>query len=389
MSFDRNIKLLRWHSFFTDFSLWAPLAIIYFSKISGSYTLGLSIFSIEMASSAIFELPTGIFSDKYGRVKTLIFGAISFILSSLFYAIGLNYWILVVGAILSGLGRSFYSGNNDALLYDNLSQINKKEDFAEYNGKISSMSQLALAFSSLFGGVIAYFSFSALMWISIIPNVICFILATKVSETKEISQQSENIFKHLNIAYKNFFSNLRLRLISFSDIISFGLNEPGYQFRAAFVSSLWPVWAIGLSNTLSNIGSSFSFHFSGKILKKFSSINILISKLFINKIISLIGLLMANVFSPIFLTLNSLFYGVGQVAKNNLLQKEFSSEQRATMGSLNSLFGSISFVIFSTILGILADKLGPRNALIIQSIAGIPVLYFYFSLKKIIKNEAK
>lgn len=98
---------------------------------------------------------------------------------------------------------------------------------------------------------------------------------------------------------------------------------------------------------------------------------------------------MANVFSPIFLTLNSLFYGVGQVAKNNLLQKEFSSEQRATMGSLNSLFGSISFVIFSTILGILADKLGPRNALIIQSIAGIPVLYFYFSLKKIIKNEAK
>ena len=389
MSFEKNIKLLKWHSFFTDFTLWAPLGIIYFSKISGSYTLGLSVFSIVMISNAIFELPTGVFSDKYGRVKTLIFGAISFVLSSLFYAIGMNYWFLVIGAICAGLGRSFYSGNNDALLYDNLSQIDKKEDFAEYNGKILSMSQLALAFSSLFGGVIAYFSFPVLMWVSVIPNIVCLILATKISETKVISHQAENIFKHINIAYKNFLSNIRLRLISFSDIINFGLNEPGYQFRAAFVSTLWPVWAIGISNTLSNLGSSFSFHFSGKILKKISSINILISKLFINKIISLIGLLMANVFSPVFLTLNSLFYGVGQVAKNNLLQKEFTSEQRATMGSLNSLFGSLSFVVFATILGVIADKFGPRNALIIQSIMGIPVLYFYIAFKKVIKNESK
>lgn len=389
MSLEKNIKLLKWHSFFNDFSLWAPLAIIYFSKISGSYTLGLSIFSIAMISSAFFELPTGFISDRYGRVKTLIFGSVAFLLSGIFYAIGINYWFLFIGAIFSGLGRSFYSGNNDALLYDNLAESGKSDDFAEYNGKISSMSQIALAIAGLFGGVIAYFSFSVLMWLSIIPSLVCFIIAIKLTETKIISSQPENIFNHIGIAYKNFFSNIRLRLINFSDIINFGLNEPGYQFRAAFVTTLWPVWAIGISNILSNIGSGLSFHFSGKIIKKFSPLNILISKLFINKIISLTGLLMANIFSPIFLTLNSLFYGVGQVAKNKLLQDEFTSEQRATMGSLNSLMGSVLFVIFATILGLLADKFGPRNALIVQSIMGIPTLYFYFALKKNIKNEAK
>ncbi len=389
MNFLKNIKLLRWHSFFTDFTLWAPLGIIYFSKVSGSYSLGISIFSIVMISSAIFELPTGIFSDRYGRVKTITFGALSFLLSGIFYAIGLNYWFLVIGAILSGLGRSFYSGNNDALLYDNLAESGKSEDFPEYNGKIKSMSSFALAVSGLFGGIIASFSFPVLMWLSVVPLIICFILATQLKETQKANKQSGNIFNHINIAYKNFFSNIRLRLINLSDIINFGLNEPGYQFRAAFVTTLWPVWAIGISNVLSNIGSGFSFHFSGKIIKKFSSLNILISKLFINKIISLTGLLMANIFSPIFLTLNSLFYGVGQVAKNKLLQDEFTSEQRATMGSLNSLMGSIFFVIFATILGLLADKFGPRNALIVQSIMGIPTLYFYFALKKIIKNEKK
>ena len=126
-NFVRNIKLLRWHSFFTDFSLWAPLAIIYFSRITGSYALGLSIFSVTMISSAIFELPTGLISDKQGRVKTLILGAIAFIISAIFYAIGFNYWILFVGAIFQGLGRSFYSGNNDALLYDNLIETKKTD----------------------------------------------------------------------------------------------------------------------------------------------------------------------------------------------------------------------------------------------------------------------
>jgi len=389
MSLERNIKLLKWHSFFTDFSLWTPLAIIYFSRVSGSYTLGLSIFSIAMFSSAIFELPTGIFSDRYGRVKTLIFGALSFLLSSIFYAIGLNYWFLVIGAVLSGLGRSFYSGNNDALLYDNLVQVKKTKDFAEHNGKIGAMSQAALGIAGLFGSFIAYFSFPVLMWLSIIPALVCFIVATKLSETKLIDSQSENIFAHVGIALKNFISNTKLRLISLSDIIGFGLGESGWNFRSAFIATLWPVWAIGFAQVLSNIGSTLSFHFSGKILKKIPALNILIFKLLFNRFINLTALITANVFSPALMTINSLFYGVGQVAKNNLLQNEFSSQQRATMGSLNSLFGSLFYAFFAVILGILADKFGPKNALIIESILGFSVLYFYLTLKKIIKNEAK
>jgi len=132
---------------------------------------------------------------------------------------------------------------------------------------------------------------------------------------------------------------------------------------------------------------AFSFHFSGKAIKKFKPINILIFKLNLNGVINLTSIFLANVFSPILMSLNSLFYGVGQVAKNKLLQDEFSDKQRATMGSLNSLAGSLFYSIFAVILGILADHLGPKNALLIQYTLGLSVLFLYFSLKKIIKNE--
>jgi len=57
----KNIKILTWFNFFTDFLLYAPIAIIYFERVTGSYALGMSIFSITMVSSALFEIPTGVF----------------------------------------------------------------------------------------------------------------------------------------------------------------------------------------------------------------------------------------------------------------------------------------------------------------------------------------
>ncbi len=381
MSFDRNIKLLRWHSFFSDFSLWSPLAIIYFSAVSGSYTLGLSIFSIMMVSSSIFELPTGFISDKHGRTKTLVFGSIAFLFGAIFYAIGLNYWFLVIGAISQGLGRAFYSGNNDALLYDNLASVNKINEFEEYNGKIGSMDQLALAISAIFSSLIAFVPISVLLWISVIPRLICLFLSLKVINVEIVKKESGNIFIHTKQAFKNFISNFKLRQLSLVSIIGFGMGEATWQFRSAFINTLWPTWAVGFAQVLSNFGASLSFKFSGKIIKKFTAFKILIFDGIYSKFIDLISLIFPGVWSPGLMASTSLLYGASSVSENKLLQTEFTSHQRATMGSLNSLAGSLFFSIFAVVLGIFADKFGARNAILIETILSfiifIPLYRFY------------
>src|SRR3989337_2386543 len=87
MTIARNIKLFYFLNFFTDFVFFAPVAIIYFAKVTGSYALGMSIFSIAYISSAIFEIPTGVVSDIFGRRLTVIFGALASVFCIVLYAI--------------------------------------------------------------------------------------------------------------------------------------------------------------------------------------------------------------------------------------------------------------------------------------------------------------
>ena len=201
---NRNIKLLTWFNFFTDFKLYAPVAIIYFSQVSGSFALGMAVFSIATVSSAFFEIPTGIFSDMIGRKKTVILGAFFAVLYVVLYALGASFIFLAIGALLEGLSRSFYSGNNDALLHDSLSSEKQEHLYEKYLGRIGAMFQIALATSAVLGGVIAYWSFPLVMWLSVIPQIICLILAFKIIEPRAHIVESGNVYKHLIEASRLF-----------------------------------------------------------------------------------------------------------------------------------------------------------------------------------------
>lgn len=382
MPLNKNIKLLTWFNFFTDFKLYAPVAIIYFAKVSGSYALGMSIFSITMISSALFEVPTGIYSDLIGRKKTVIFGAGIAVIYSIFYAGASSYLVLAIGAIFEGLSRSFYSGNNDALLYDTLHQTNQEHQYHEFLGKISSMFQLALAVAAILGSVIASRSFALVMWLSVISQVICLYLSLLLTEPRHYSRQSGNIFVHLREALMNFKRNRKLRLLSVSSMFSYGFGEASYQFQSAFYNTVWPVWAIGFAKVLSNLGATASFLYSGKVIKKFNEIKLLIASNIYSRIVNTIAALFPTIFSPVLMSSTSVFYGVTEVAKSTLLQKEFTHEQRATMGSLNSFLGSLFFGFTALFIGYIADNLSPAKAFLVFQVLSLSTLWIYWKIFK-------
>lgn len=382
MQLQKNIKLLTYFNFFTDFKLYAPIAIVYFAQVTGSYALGMSIFSITMISSALFEVPTGIYSDFIGRKKTVILGAASAVIYAIFYAIGGSYLILIAGAIFEGLSRAFYSGNNNALLLDSLKQSGKIDEYDEFLGRVSSMFQIALTLSAILGSFLASWSFSLIMWISVISQIICLGISLFLIEPRSHTEARGNIYDHLKQSLSHFRKNKKLRMLSIASIIGYGLGEASYQFQSAFYSVLWPLWAIGLAKTFSNLGASVSFMFSGKIIKRFNALPLLVASNTYSRIMGIISTLFPTFLSPLLLSSTSLFFGVSTVAENTLLQKEFKNEQRATMDSLNSLGGSLFFALVAFLLGLLADKISPGLALLIFEVAKISVLGIYIKLYK-------
>lgn len=374
-----NIKLLTWFNFFSDFKLYAPVAIIYFSQVSHSYTLGISIFSIAMIADAIFELSTGFYSDSIGRRNSIAVGALAATVAGIFYAIGQDYIFLVIGAVFSGLSGAFYSGNNNALLFDSLGD--DKDKYHHFLGKTSAMFQLALGVAAILGGIIAHWSFALVMWLSVIPQILCLFISLRFVEPK-IHSVRKNIYAHLKEAVQLFRSNVQLRRLTIADILRFGMSETSYQFQAAFYNLVWPLWAIGIAKFLSNMGASLSFHFSGKLIDKHKPVKWLIISNIYNRVANLISLIFPSIISPILMSSTSLFYGVNSVAKEALFQSEFVDTQRATMSSLNSLGGSIFFAVFSLSMGVIADKVGPATSLIIIQILGLSYLFIYLQVNK-------
>jgi predicted MFS family arabinose efflux permease len=135
-----------------------------------------------------------------------------------------------------------------------------------------------------------------------------------------------------------------------------------------------------LAQTFSFIGGSISFYFSGSVIKRFGEIRSLVYENIISRIIGVIALVFPTVLSPALLSVTSLMFGVTQVAKNSLMQKEFTNEQRATLGSINSLLASISFAIVSFILGFTADQIGPVKALLLINLVLFFPLYLYWKI---------
>jgi MFS family permease len=142
---------------------------------------------------------------------------------------------------------------------------------------------------------------------------------------------------------------------------------------------------------LSNIGGAISYYISGKVIDRYKPLRVLNFEIVFNRIINLISLLFPTVASPALMSATSLTYGVGSVSMNSLMQKEFTTRQRATMSSLSSLGGSMIFGVCSVLLGYIADIFGARWALIITNLVLILPLLLYrmiFNHEKVTTHQS-
>ncbi len=380
----KNVLLLALIQFFNQINFYSVIIILYFADITGSYMLGMSIFSIATISTAILEVPTGILSDRIGRKKTIVLGSICSIISNITLLITYNYQLLIVYAIFNGLEKSLFSGNNDAYVYDNLKLKAEERTYVGVIGKVKSMTYLASAISALIGGVLLFiFSYKLVIAISIIPKIIQLILSIKLKETKKYNADN-NLIKNIKLPFKEVIKNHILMRKILADSIMKSINESCYQFRTTFYQIVWVEWALGIPRVLSNIGAFVSNWIGEKVVSKMSRKNIIIFSNTYSIFSNILGASLQNVLSPIVMVSNSLFQT--EYIDAEIEQKLYKDEYRASMGSIKSLFENCFFSLFSVFLGVLADNFSIIAAFIIfQLLRIIPLIMTV----KIINNMKK
>ena len=96
------------------------------------------LISANLATILLFEIPTGSFADLYGKKHSILIGSFFTLTGLGFLAFGSNFAAFAIGFILLGIGRSFRSGAESALLYDWLSEVDKQHEYIKHQSRIQA-----------------------------------------------------------------------------------------------------------------------------------------------------------------------------------------------------------------------------------------------------------
>ena len=369
----RNIKLFKIDAFLGGLWPLCALAIVYFEQITHSYALAMLVWSITNLTQTFTEVPTGIFSDKIGRRKTLILAAFSILICLFLWALAGQFecmWFLFIGAVFWGLSDSFISGTLDALMYETMEELNQKENFPLFYAQTNFWTQFGLALSSLFAALVTYFySLQMLAWISIFPIAGQLVTAYLFVEPKRtIEQKRTTSIAHFLIAFRRLWRNKRLCFYAGFTILEEAVGFTYYRIEAAYFQTLIKDWLINIMRFIKQISGMIGFAIIPYI-KRFGSVKLFFTSVSLNEVLKIIGLALNNTFSPFIMSWVNFCWGISMTAKADILQQEFSPNQRATMQSIIEVMKGIMAAIIMYLFGVLADISGPKMAIIATVVA--------------------
>jgi hypothetical protein len=79
---------------------------------------------------------------------------------------------------------------------------------------------------------------------------------------------------------------------------------------------------------------------------------------------NIISVLAASIWSPVIKIISTFCSGLKEPAQDTLIQNDCSAQERATILSIISLFGSLFYSLCAVLIGMLADITSPYTAML-------------------------
>ncbi len=204
---DRQIIKFCLYGFFKNLKFFEPYLLIYLISLGCDlFHIGI-LFSLRAATIYLFEVPSAIFADYYGKKKELLLCFVFYILSFILLFSGANYFIIILAMICFGLGEAFRSGTHKAMILSYLEQKDWYRHKAFVYGRTRSFSLLGSSLSA-FISILFVLKFPVLRWVfalSTVPYIIDFILIYSYPDSLD-----ERRRKHFN--FRAFFKIGRAQL---------------------------------------------------------------------------------------------------------------------------------------------------------------------------------
>ena len=175
-------------NFFLNLFFLSPIAVFFFQQRGLNYFQIISLESILVLFIFLFEVPTGILADKYGRKKAIILGAILLMLEPLIFIFADNFLFFAIAFALSGIGLAFLSGTVEAIIYDHLKKQRKEKFMKKAMGTYGSASLLAMMIAPMIGSYLGRnlipSQFLLLIYLTFGTSLVAVIISFLLKDTK-------------------------------------------------------------------------------------------------------------------------------------------------------------------------------------------------------------
>jgi len=220
---NNQIKKFCLYGFLKNLKFFEPYLYIYLIQVVhlNLFQIG-TLFSIRGIIIYLFEVPSGIFADQYGKKTELMICFIFYIASFFFFFLGGSYFIVAVAMVLFGLGEAFRSGTHKAMIYSYLEQKGWFKHKTFVYGRTRSFSLIGSSLSA-FASIILIIKLPKMQSIflfSIIPYILDFLLIWSypdtLNEPVETTISIKKFFAYSIEQLKNIFANRPLRKVVIS-----------------------------------------------------------------------------------------------------------------------------------------------------------------------------
>lgn len=358
------------------FNIKKQLSKLYLSSVIGNLSLtgawmailrarGFSLVEIGIAetvfhiTSIIFELPSGVMADVFGRKKMLMVSTFMQLIATVIMIMSNDLFMVCLSIAFHALTYNFASGTGDALAYDSMKLAGVESKFERYESNQLIIYRLCGGLSTLCAGFALAIGYRLAYGASLITGavqlmVLCTLHEVNASDTdkneKSILGQILGCFRESFLFLKNARKALGLMFCnSFVGAMDILLL---FFLQAKLPEKGIPQWALGFALLFMELGGIVG----SKLILLFPKLGY---KLIFAVTVSLVftGFFAEHAESFIIMSLGGFISAIGddalQVRTNAKLQNMFPSEQRATLTSVESFSFSVIMIVLTPLASIL------------------------------------
>lgn len=352
----RNLRLFYAFRLLATSYLFVPIFMLFQADRGLTFFERLALGGIYSAVIILVEVPTGVFADRLGRRRSMMWGAITMVVSCLLAAQASDFLHFALAESLAALSMALVSGADSAYLYDLLAAHDRAHEYPRRESTASAWHLLGSAFAFVGGGALALVHLALPYLVTAGVAAAAAVVACLLEEDTEDApiRQRANWFQQTLAAMGEVLRNGKLAwLVGYSAVVFALLRATIYVYQPYLAERGLGTFEVGLLFAGVNLVAAGVAQRTFQLRASFGEERLLWTLLAVLGI-SFVGLASAGAgpWMLVLLLVQAIASGIYSPLTKPLLNREIRSENRAAVLSVESMARRAAIGLFAPFVGL-------------------------------------